>query len=36
MRTVGVSLLHALPAADVYARTLPELPTDTFERLLRG
>ena len=35
MRTVGVSLLHALPDADVYAGTLPELPEDTFETLLR-
>jgi HAD superfamily hydrolase (TIGR01509 family) len=34
MRTVGVSLLHELPAADVYVGTLPELPTDTFDRLL--
>ena len=35
MRTVGVGLLHALPAADVYVSTLSELPADTFERLLR-
>jgi sugar-phosphatase len=34
MRTIGVSLLHALPTADVYVRTLPELPADTFDRLL--
>jgi beta-phosphoglucomutase len=36
MRTVGVSLLHVLPDADVYVGTLPELPADTFERLLIG
>jgi HAD superfamily hydrolase (TIGR01509 family) len=35
MRTVGVSLLHTLPAADVHVGTLPELPADTFERLLK-
>ena len=35
MRTVGVSLMHTLPAADVYVGTLPELPDDTFETLLR-
>jgi beta-phosphoglucomutase len=34
MRTIGVSLLHTLPAADVYVGTLPELPADTFDRLL--
>jgi HAD superfamily hydrolase (TIGR01509 family) len=34
MRTVGVSMLHSLPAADVYAGTLPELPADTFDKLL--
>ena len=34
MRTVGVSRLHELPAADVFVRTLPELPPDTFTRLL--
>ena len=34
MRTVGVSLLHELPAADVYVGTLPELPADTFDRLI--
>jgi beta-phosphoglucomutase len=34
MRTVGVSLLHELPAADVYVGTLPELPVDTFDRLI--
>lgn len=34
MRTVGVSLLHTIPAADVHVGTLPELPTDTFDRLL--
>ena len=36
MRTVGVSLLHTLPEADVYVGTLPELPSDTFTRLLEG
>jgi len=35
MRTVGVSLMHSLPAADVYVSTLPELPPDTFDRLLQ-
>jgi HAD superfamily hydrolase (TIGR01509 family) len=34
MRTVGVSLLHELPAADVYVGTLPELPVETFDRLI--
>ena len=34
MRTVGVSLLHTLPAADIYVPTLPDLPPDTFTRLL--
>jgi len=34
MRTVGVSLMHTLPVADVYVGTLPELPADTFDRLL--
>jgi HAD superfamily hydrolase (TIGR01509 family) len=34
MRTVGVSLMHTLPAADVYVGTLPELPADAFDRLL--
>jgi beta-phosphoglucomutase-like phosphatase (HAD superfamily) len=34
MRTVGISLMHTLPAADVYVGTLPELPADTFDRLL--
>jgi beta-phosphoglucomutase-like phosphatase (HAD superfamily) len=34
MRTIGVSLLHTLPAADVYVGTLPELPADAFDRLL--
>lgn len=34
MRTVGVSLLHTLPEADLYVGTLPELPSDTFDRLL--
>jgi beta-phosphoglucomutase len=34
MRTVGVSLMHTLPAADVHVRTLPELPPDAFDRLL--
>jgi len=36
MRTIGVSLMHALPAADVYVGTLPELPADTFDTLLQG
>ena len=35
MRTVGVSLMHALPAADVNVGTLSELPADTFDRLLK-
>jgi len=35
MRTVGVSLMHTLPAADVYVGTLPELPPGTFDRLLQ-
>jgi HAD superfamily hydrolase (TIGR01509 family) len=34
MRTIGVSLLHTLPAADIYVSTLPDLPPDTFTRLL--
>ena len=34
MRTVGVSLMHTLPAADVYVGTLPELPAGTFDTLL--
>jgi beta-phosphoglucomutase-like phosphatase (HAD superfamily) len=34
MRTVGVSLMHTLPAADVYVGTLPELPADTFDTLI--
>jgi len=34
MRTIGVSLMHALRAADVYVGTLPELPADTFDTLL--
>ena len=34
MRTVGVSLMHTLPAADVYVGTLPDLPAETFNRLL--
>jgi len=34
MRTVGVSLMQTLPAADVYVGTLPELPADTFDILL--
>jgi hypothetical protein len=34
MRTVGVSLMHTLPGADVYVGTLPELPADTFDTLL--
>lgn len=34
MRTIGVSLMHTLPAADVYVGTLPELPADTFDTLL--
>jgi HAD superfamily hydrolase (TIGR01509 family) len=36
MRTVGVSLMHALPAADIYVGTLPELPAGTFDTLLQG
>ena len=36
MRTVGVSLMHALTAADVYVGTLPELAEDTFGKLLAG
>jgi beta-phosphoglucomutase len=35
MRTVGVSLLHPLPAADIYVGTLPELPADAFDTLLK-
>lgn len=34
MRTVGVSLLHSLPDADVCVGTLAELPAGTFDRLL--
>jgi HAD superfamily hydrolase (TIGR01509 family) len=34
MLTVGVSLLHTLPEADVYVGTLTELPASTFDRLL--
>jgi HAD superfamily hydrolase (TIGR01509 family) len=34
MLTVGVSLLHILPEADVYVGTLTELPASTFDRLL--
>ena len=34
MYTVGVSLLHTLPEADVYVGTLTELPASTFDRLL--
>jgi beta-phosphoglucomutase len=34
MRTVGVSLMHTLPAADVYVGTLRELPVDVFDTLL--
>jgi HAD superfamily hydrolase (TIGR01509 family) len=34
MLTVGVSLLHTLPEADVYVGTLTELPGSTFDRLL--
>jgi len=34
MYTVGVSLLHTLPDADVYVSTLTELPASTFDRLL--
>ena len=34
MRTVGVSLLHTLPDADVYVGTLTDLPPDAFIRLL--
>ena len=36
MRTIGVSLMHTLPAADVYVRTLPDLPADTFAQLIKG
>jgi HAD superfamily hydrolase (TIGR01509 family) len=36
MRTIGVSLMHILPAADVYVGTLPELAEDTFDKLLAG
>jgi beta-phosphoglucomutase-like phosphatase (HAD superfamily) len=35
MRTIGVSLMHTLPAADVYVGTLPDLPADTFDSLLK-
>jgi HAD superfamily hydrolase (TIGR01509 family) len=35
MRTIGVSLMHHLPHADVYVGTLPELAPDAFDRLLR-
>jgi beta-phosphoglucomutase len=35
MRTIGVSRLHALHAADIYVGSLPELQPDTFDRLLR-
>ena len=34
MRTIGVSLMHTLPAADVYVGALPDLPADTFDTLL--
>ena len=34
MCTIGVSLLHTLPEADVYVGTLTELPASTFDRLL--
>ena len=34
MRTVGVSLMRTLPAADVYVGTLQELSADTFDTLL--
>ena len=36
MRTVGVSLMHTLPAADVYVGTLPELLPDALDKLLGG
>jgi len=35
MRTVGVSLLHTLPNADVYVGTMTDLPPDIFTRLLK-
>ena len=35
MRTIGVSLMHQLQHADLYAGTLTELPDDAFDRLLR-
>ena len=34
MRTIGVSLMHTLSAADVCVRTLPDLPADTFAQLI--
>jgi beta-phosphoglucomutase len=36
MRTIGVSVLHALPAADIYVRTLADLSAGTFDHLLSG
>ena len=36
MRTIGVSLMHTLSAADVCVRTLPDLPADTFDQLING
>ena len=35
MRTIGVSLMHQLPHADLYVGRLPDLPADAFDRLLR-
>jgi HAD superfamily hydrolase (TIGR01509 family) len=34
MRTIGVSLMHTLTAADVFVGALPDLPADTFDTLL--
>ena len=36
MRTIGVSLMHTLSAADVCVRTLADLPADTFDQLVNG
>ncbi|MGE5198444.1 MAG: HAD family hydrolase [Rhodospirillaceae bacterium] len=35
MRTIGVSLMHTLGEADVCVGTLPELPADAFDKLLK-
>jgi HAD superfamily hydrolase (TIGR01509 family) len=35
MRTIGVSRMHRLSHADLYVGTLPELPADAFDCLLR-